>query len=140
MQSQACHSHARSLAPRAADVCAVLTNFEMVEPRVPQEEVRGVRIWVGAPVGALFHRFAALEKTLSAVYLLALLGVSVSILWLLADAVISVSRKPRWEAQVFRSLKLVTTEDRRKESLPFIGADRRHAPADAPREDVRKVA
>ena len=77
---------------------------------------------------------------MSAVYLLALLGVSVSILWLLVDAVMSVSRKPRWETQVFRSLTLVATEDRRKQDLPFVGADRRQASAAAAREDDRKAA
>jgi hypothetical protein len=82
----------------------------------------------------------ALERTLSAVYLVALMGVAVSILWVLVDAVMSVSRKPRWEAQVFHSLTLVPTEDRRKQDLPFVGVDRRKARAAHASEEARKVA
>jgi hypothetical protein len=76
---------------------------------------------------------------LSAVYLVALVGVGVSILWLLVEAVTSVSRKPRWETQVFRSLTLVPAEDRRKEQLPFVGVDRRKELAATAAED-RKAA
>ena len=77
---------------------------------------------------------------MSAVYLVALLGVGASILWLLIDAVMSVSRKPRWEAQVFGSLSLVPTEDRRKQDLPFVGVDRRRAAAAKAREESRRAA
>jgi len=66
----------------------------------------------------------------SAVYLVALVGVGVSILWLAVDAVISVSRKPRWETFAPRSLTLVRTEERRTQSMPFVGADRRKSPGD----------
>jgi len=82
----------------------------------------------------------ALERTLSAVYLFALVGVAVSILWVLVDAVMSVSRKPHWETQVFRSITLVPTEDRRKQNLPFVGVDRRKARAAQASAADRKVA
>jgi hypothetical protein len=82
----------------------------------------------------------ALERTLTAVYLVALVGVAVSILWVLADAVMSVSRKPHWETQVFRSVTLVPTEDRRKQNLPFVGVDRRKARAAQASAADRKVA
>jgi hypothetical protein len=61
----------------------------------------------------------------SVVYFAALVGVGVSILWLAIDAVIAVSRKPRWETFAPRTLKLVHIEERRTQSMPFIGADRR---------------
>jgi hypothetical protein len=81
-----------------------------------------------------------LERTLSAVYLVALVGVGVSILWVLVDAVMSVSRKPNWEKQVFRSLTLMPTEDRRKQDLPFVGAERRKSRAASADEEARKAA
>ncbi len=77
---------------------------------------------------------------MSAVYLIALLGVGVSILWLLVEAVMSVSRKPSWETQVFRSLTLVPTEERRKEQLPFVGVNRRNEPAPAAAAGDSKAA
>jgi hypothetical protein len=77
---------------------------------------------------------------LSVVYLAALLGVGVSILWLLVEAVLSVSRKPRWESQTFRTLTLVTPTDRRTRDLPFVGAERRQAAAEADEEADRKAA
>jgi hypothetical protein len=61
----------------------------------------------------------------SVVYLVALVGVGVSILWLAVDAVISVSRKPRWETFAPRALTLVHPKDRRSQPMPFVGADRR---------------
>ena len=91
----------------------------------------------GAPIGA---SSPALEKALSAVYLIALVGVGVSILWLLVEAVVSVSRKPCWETQVFRSLTLVPTEERRKEQLPFVGVNRRTEPAAPAVAGDRKAA
>ena len=77
---------------------------------------------------------------MSAVYLAALVAVGLSILWLLIDAVLSVSRKPRWEVQTFRSLTLVKTTDRRTQDLPFVGDDRRHQEGAPNHEDDRKVA
>lgn len=77
---------------------------------------------------------------MSAVYLAALVAVGLSILWLLVDAVLSVSRKPHWEAQTFRSLTLVHTTDRRTQHLPFVGDDRRHQAGAGGHEDDRKVA
>ena len=78
---------------------------------------------------------------MSAVYLVALLGVGISILWVLFDAVISVSRKPRWETFAARTLTLVKTEDRRTQSMPFVGAERRRTPGNAGyNEEGRLVA
>lgn len=77
---------------------------------------------------------------MSAVYLVALVGVGVSILWLLVDAVISVSRKPRWELFAPRTLTLVRTEERRTQSMPFVGAERRNAGDTGYDEDGRLVA
>lgn len=77
---------------------------------------------------------------MSAVYLAALVAVGISILWLLVDAVLSVSRKPRWEVQTFRSLTLVHSTDRRMQDLPFVGADRRHQEDATRHEEARKVA
>ena len=78
---------------------------------------------------------------MSAVYLVALVGVGVAILWLAIDAVISVSRKPRWETFAPRTLKLVHPEERRTQSMPFIGSDRRRPSGDTGHdEDGRLVA
>lgn len=77
---------------------------------------------------------------MSAVYLAALVAVGLSIVWLLVDAVLSVSRKPRWEVQTFRSLTLVHRTDRRTQDLPFVGAERRHQEDTTSHEDDRKVA
>jgi hypothetical protein len=78
---------------------------------------------------------------LSFIYLLALVGVSASILWLLVDAVMSVTRKPSWEVAPIRSFMLVTTEERRTQSPPFIGVDRRLPQANAAaNEEERLVA
>src|SRR5688572_11540963 len=78
---------------------------------------------VGALHGVFCNRPPFGETTVSAVYLVALVGVGVSILWLAIDAVISVSRKPRWETLAPRTLTLVKSEERRTQSMPFIGAD-----------------
>jgi len=76
----------------------------------------------------------------SAVYLVALVGVGVSILWLAIDAVISVSRKPRWETFAPRTLTLVKSDERRTQSMPFIGADRRQSGDTGYDENGRLVA
>ena len=60
----------------------------------------------------------------SSFYLLALAGVGVALVALVLDAVLSVSRKPRWQVER-AGLRIVTSIDRRRESLPFVGADRR---------------
>ena len=75
------------------------------------------------------------EDNVSAVYLVALVGVAVSMLWLAIDAVISVSRKPRWEAFAPRTLVLVHTDERRTQSMPFVGAERRKAASENSEED-----
>ena len=90
--------------------------------------------------GALHARLAIRthmigEDNVSAVYLVALVGVAVSILWLAIDAVISVSRKPRWETFAPRTLMLVHTEERRTQAMPFVGVDRRKAPSEDSEED-----
>jgi hypothetical protein len=76
----------------------------------------------------------------SAVYLVALLGVSIAILWLLVDAVISVSRKPRWEMFSARSFTLVKSEDRRARSMPFVGTERRKVPGDTGYDEGGRLA
>lgn len=76
---------------------------------------------------------------MSAVYLVALVGVGISILWLLFDAVISVSRKPRWETFAPRALTLVKAQERRTQSMPFIGAERRKSSGDTGYDDVDRL-
>lgn len=76
---------------------------------------------------------------MSAVYLVALVGVGVSILWLLLDAVISVSRKPRWETFAARTLTLVQAPERRTQSMPFVGAERRKAEGDTGFDDGERL-
>jgi len=61
----------------------------------------------------------------SALYLMALIGVGVGILSAAWEAVSSVARPSRWESPM-RALVLVRTVDRREHSLPFVGDDRRH--------------
>jgi hypothetical protein len=76
----------------------------------------------------------------SVVYLIALAGVAVAIVWLLADAVLSVSRKPRWETLASRRLHLVQTVERRSQNLPFVGAERRKAAQDEAAEEQEQRA
>ncbi len=76
---------------------------------------------------------------MSAVYLVALVGVGVSILWLALDAVISVSRKPRWETFAPRVLTLVQTSECRTRSMPFVGAERRKATGDTGYDDEERL-
>lgn len=61
---------------------------------------------------------------MSALYLMALIGVGVAILSAAWEAVSSVARPSRWESPM-RALVLVRTVDRREQSLPFVGSDRR---------------
>lgn len=61
---------------------------------------------------------------MSALYLMALVGVAAAILWLTWEAVTSVARRSPWESPT-RALALVQTVDRREQSLPFVGGDRR---------------
>jgi hypothetical protein len=67
---------------------------------------------------------------LSTFYFIALLGVCAALLALIGDAVLSVSRKPVWSAER-RRLELVETSDRRVETLPFVGQERRGVAAPA---------
>lgn len=64
---------------------------------------------------------------MSTVYLLCLGAVGVALLAAVIEAVLAVSGKPKWAAQR-HSLSLVETVERRKEQLPFVGAERRLAP------------
>jgi hypothetical protein len=82
---------------------------------------------------------------MSIIYLVLLLGVALVILFVMADAAISVSRKPVWEQRDAQrsTLQLVQTVDHRSQDLPFVGADRRKAvPQDAELQDEaqRRVA
>jgi hypothetical protein len=89
-----------------------------------------------APLGRVVQPATHIgETTVSAVYLVALVGVGVSILWLALDAVISVSRKPRWETFAPRTLTLVQTPERRTQSMPFVGAERRNTTGDTGFDD-----
>ena len=62
---------------------------------------------------------------MSALYLVLLVGVCVVILGVLYEAVASVSRKPRWHVERRPVMTVVHTVERRVQSLPFVGADRR---------------
>jgi len=75
---------------------------------------------------------------LSFVYLVALIAVAIALLAGLAEAVWAVSRKQTW-GQPSTELTLVSTEERRKQNLPFVGRDRRRA-AVKPLAEVDKVA
>ncbi len=57
-------------------------------------------------------------------YLFAMAGVALVLLTLIAEAIWSVSRKPRWGEGRVR-LSIVETIDRRTQQLPFVGAERR---------------
>jgi hypothetical protein len=59
-----------------------------------------------------------------------LIGVAAALVALLADAVLAVSRKPRW-GSLRQELRVVETVDRRKQTLPFVGVDRRTAATEA---------
>jgi len=64
------------------------------------------------------------ENDVSALYLMALVGVGFAILSLLWDAVRSVGRKAPWESPS-HALALVKTAERRQQGLPFVGNERR---------------
>lgn len=61
---------------------------------------------------------------MSTFYVLLLGGVCVVVLAVIAEGVLSVSRRPSWATQR-RELELVKTVDRRTGTLPFVGQDRR---------------
>jgi hypothetical protein len=66
---------------------------------------------------------------MSLVYLVLLAGVALVILFVLSDAILSVTRKPVWEQRdtAGPALRIVATTERRSSNLPFVGADRREA-------------
>lgn len=71
---------------------------------------------------------------MEALYLIALVAVSVAIIATVADAVMSVSRKPQWAHAHYSmfstgetTLTLVESECRRKEQMSFVGQCRRQA-------------
>jgi len=76
---------------------------------------------------------------LSYIYLVALGAVGATILAMVFDAVLSVSRKPKWES-IERPLSLVAVTERRTQSLPFVGTDRRRAADNAAADKVRLAA
>jgi hypothetical protein len=53
--------------------------------------------------------------------------VAIAILMTMISDIMVVSRKPMWDKPVEPRLSLVSTEDRRKQNLPFVGQDRRAA-------------
>lgn len=80
---------------------------------------------------------------MSLLYLLLLSLVSVAIVAVSIDAVLSATRKREWQVPRFAASRLVIveTEDRRRGQLPFVGADRRRAAAaDAARPQPARQA
>lgn len=77
---------------------------------------------------------------MSIIYLASLVGVSIAILCLLGDALVSVSRRPRWQSSFSRTLVLVASNDRREHGMPFVGADRRRAGDETNSEPSRRAA
>ena len=77
---------------------------------------------------------------MSIVYLIALTAVFGMILAAMAEAVAAVARKPVWQAARVPSLQLVETVDRRTQSLPFVGAERRLAEGGAELEAAADTA
>ena len=63
---------------------------------------------------------------MSVIYLIALIAVTVALLAWIGEAVWSVPRKPAWDKPT-SELTLVNKVERRKQSLPFVGRDRRRA-------------
>lgn len=61
---------------------------------------------------------------MSTLYLLALVGVCVALLAVMGEAIVSVSRTPRWTTPR-RRLMVVEAVERRTQNLPFVGTDRR---------------
>jgi hypothetical protein len=76
---------------------------------------------------------------LSVVYLIALIAVCLTLVAAAAEAVWSVSRKPVW-TQSRQALHLVTTPERRSQDLPFVGTERRRAPAPDTQTAVDEIA
>jgi hypothetical protein len=63
-------------------------------------------------------------------YLVALVGVAVALVALVAEAVLSMARPPIWLAQRFKlsqpaPLAVVATTDRRAQQLDYVGTERR---------------
>lgn len=78
---------------------------------------------------------------MSWIYGLLLLGVGVAVLAAAIEAMLVVTRRPRWPTgSTSRPLTLVETSDRRQETLPFVGADRRKPSGPSREEDQRLVA
>ena len=61
---------------------------------------------------------------LSSIYFIAMCAVGIALIAAAIDAVLAVSRRPRWDA-LRPSLIAVTTEERRTQDLPFVGTERR---------------
>ena len=76
---------------------------------------------------------------MSLVYLVALIAVSMALLGALVEAVGSVSRKPAW-SQPRHALSPVIQIDRRTQSLPFVGVDRRLCATAAPHSEIDRLA
>ncbi len=75
---------------------------------------------------------------MSMIYLVALVGVGIALLLATVEAVLSVSRRPKWSQPVFAksSFHLVETVDRRQSQLPFVGKDRRDSAATEAESEV----
>lgn len=72
-------------------------------------------------------------------YALLLVGVCAVLLGLMLEAVISVSRKPKW-GEPRQKLALVEVEDRRHHHLPYVGAERRAAVSSESAPEHRRAA
>ena len=76
---------------------------------------------------------------MSFVYLVALIAVAMAVLGALVEAVWSVSRKPVW-GEARRTLSLVSTVERRTQSMPFVGSERRADATDSQLQSERIAA
>ena len=80
---------------------------------------------------------------MSTLYVIALAAVFVALIALIADAVVSVSRRPTWTLVQRPRLTVVPTVDARQQHLPFVGRERRRAgtavEAEVPAEQRRSA-
>jgi len=65
---------------------------------------------------------------MSILYLATLIGVALAVLFVVAESIRDVTRKPRWHVSRVR-LEVVQGLQRRHQNLPFVGADRREVVA-----------
>lgn len=73
---------------------------------------------------------------MSLIYFLALVGVALVVMTVMTDAVLSVSRKPKWVLAEKMITEVITVEQRTR-NLPYVGAERRTSTTQ--REDVEQL-